>query len=288
MKKEYTPLATLNEKSKGYKVKVKVIQKAKPKQSPGKKRYQKLLLKDDEGTVMKGAIFHDDIESFDSALKRNGEYEISSASIQVIPQQFSSKAGELQMNFNDRVKIIPISQDNCSDEPQYMRLFAIPVAEEKTDMLLDILGVVLFVGETREFIVGNDTQYVHDIYITDDRMRTARAQSSMVVGFVGVQPLTRKGLSLTTSMSTDFVIQPTGDRADELRRCKCGRSTGYDEGVKFRCTNCKTPDAISTPSKVTFKFNAVDSPGAYKFIVFTKDAETLFGIPCADLHKLVA
>ncbi|KAL2930295.1 Replication protein A 70 kDa DNA-binding subunit B [Bienertia sinuspersici] len=203
--------------SKGYKVKVKVIHKAKPKQSPGKKRYQKLLLKDDEGTVMKGAIFHDDIESFDSALKRNGEYEISDAPITVIPEQFSSKVGELQMNFNDRVKIIPVSLNNCSDEPQYTKLSAIPVAEQKTEqkneMLLDILGVVLFVSETREVNVGHNIQHVRDIYITDDssprpmvlsawndftrqecETLSGWAQSSMVVGFVGVQPVTRKGI----------------------------------------------------------------------------------------------
>lgn len=48
MKPKYTPLDKLTEKSKGFKVKVKVIQKGPPLQSPSKRRYQKLLFKDDE------------------------------------------------------------------------------------------------------------------------------------------------------------------------------------------------------------------------------------------------
>ncbi|KAL2928581.1 Replication protein A 70 kDa DNA-binding subunit [Bienertia sinuspersici] len=330
---------------------------------------------------MKGAIFHDDIESFDSALKRNGEYEISDAPIKVIPEQFSSKVGELQMNFNDRVKIIPVSLNNCSDEPQYTKLSAIPVAEQKTEqkneMLLDILGVVLFVSETREVNVGHNIQHVRDIYITDDSFTSLScvsnpltilvsdyafalssfpssprpmvlsawndftrqecktlsgwAQSSMVVGFVGVQPVTRKeepvkrtpggdvaskkrkasdnieslkvvanetllsdrsskllGLlfpssqraistisemlgkrvqlsNLTLQPLLPFQLADTTWQEEKLwlevtipnasatdiycyHGCnKCGRTTSYDEGMKFRCANCKTVDAISTP-----------------------------------------
>ncbi|KAL2928584.1 Replication protein A 70 kDa DNA-binding subunit [Bienertia sinuspersici] len=287
---------------------------------------------------MKGAIFHDDIESFDSALKRNGEYEISDAPIKVIPEQFSSKVGELQMNFNDRVKIIPVSLNNCSDEPQYTKLSAIPVAEQKTEqkneMLLDILGVVLFVSETREVNVGHNIQHVRDIYITDDSFTSLScvsnpltilvsdyafalssfpssprpmvlsawndftrqecetlsgwAQSSMVVGFVGVQPVTRKEEPVKRTPGGDVASKKRKasdnieslkavphnlhvDRADTTWQeeklwlevtipnasatdiycyhgCnKCGRTTSYDEGMKFRCANCKTVDAISTP-----------------------------------------
>lgn len=50
MKKEYNYLNELTDKSDKYKVKVKVIQKARPYQSPGIKKFQKLILQDDKVT----------------------------------------------------------------------------------------------------------------------------------------------------------------------------------------------------------------------------------------------
>ncbi|KAL2944535.1 Replication factor A protein 1 [Bienertia sinuspersici] len=106
MKKEYTYLDELTDKSKNYKVKVNVIQKARPKQSPGKKKRQQLIFEDEKGNIMRGAIFEDDIPIFEEAIQRNGEYEISDAVIAPVPVQFQKKPNEFQMNLNRRIKLI--------------------------------------------------------------------------------------------------------------------------------------------------------------------------------------
>ncbi|KAL2928695.1 Replication protein A 70 kDa DNA-binding subunit B, partial [Bienertia sinuspersici] len=237
MKPLHTPLAKLTPNTKACKVKVKVIQKAQPKQSPGKKRVQRLLFKDDEGTIIKGAIFQDDIQSFEKALQRNGEYEITGVTVQAVPPQFRRKPNELQLNFNEKVKITPISIDKCSDEPQYIKLASVPCIEIDDDELLDVLGVVIFISGIRDVKYGQIDNQVRDISIKDESSprplilsawnEFARvecetlnkwSQPFIVVGFLGVRRLIHKGITLGTTMSTSFVMDPTGERADELRR----------------------------------------------------------------------
>ncbi|KAL2899519.1 Type III pantothenate kinase [Bienertia sinuspersici] len=77
MTKKYKYLDELTDKTNDYKVKVKVIEKSRPKQSPGKPARQSLVLRDEKGTTMRGIIFRSDIPLFEQAIVRDGEYEIS-------------------------------------------------------------------------------------------------------------------------------------------------------------------------------------------------------------------
>ncbi|KAL2936275.1 Tryptophan synthase alpha chain [Bienertia sinuspersici] len=131
MKPEYKPLKELNDKTQKYKTKVKVIHKSTPQQSPNKTRYQRLLLKDDEGFTMKGALFDTDIEKYAEALERNGEYEL-----------------RMQLSLQSHHKINPLSIDPTVLGPHYQSIATVPRDPFNTE-LVDILGVLLYVSGTK-------------------------------------------------------------------------------------------------------------------------------------------
>ncbi|KAL2936063.1 Replication protein A 70 kDa DNA-binding subunit B [Bienertia sinuspersici] len=236
IKKDYTYLDQLTDKTKQYKVKVKVIQKARPKQSPGKKKCQQLILQDDKGNTMRGAIFGDDISTFEQALERNGEYEISNAMIQPVPQQFQLKDNEYQMNFNDRVNVTPLHGESSTHGPKFLSIAEIPRNDDTNKELLDVLGIVLYVGEIRSVRTGNKEVPVRDIIITDDSTQHPLimcawndlaemdcetfanwSKSFIITALTAVHVATYKGFSLASTMSTEIVSDPQGERAAKLR-----------------------------------------------------------------------
>ncbi|KAL2929617.1 BEACH domain-containing protein lvsA, partial [Bienertia sinuspersici] len=79
----------LTEKSKDYKVKVKVIDKTRP------------------GNTIRGTLFGNDIESFKQALQINGEYKISGFPFQQVLVEHQKKPNEYQIMFDERAKITP-------------------------------------------------------------------------------------------------------------------------------------------------------------------------------------
>ncbi|KAL2897602.1 Phototropin-1 [Bienertia sinuspersici] len=168
MKPEYTSLNKLTDKSKDYKVKVKVIDKNRPLQTPKKTRYQRLVLKDDEGNTIRGTLFGNDIESFEQALQKNGEYEISGAPIQQIPVEHQKKPNEYQIIFNERARITPLATNACWSEPNYLKLAAIPWTQTVNDESLDIIAIVVFVSDVYP-VKRNSVEYsVRKVLLLDD------------------------------------------------------------------------------------------------------------------------
>ncbi|KAL2937940.1 Replication protein A 70 kDa DNA-binding subunit [Bienertia sinuspersici] len=187
MKPEPKKLKDLDDKAGNYKVKVKVIHKASPQQSPNKKRFQRLILKDEEGYTMKATLFEKDIERYEEALKRNGEYEISNATIAQTPAQHVSHPSEYQMTINSRARISPLITDFTLLEPQYRSISAIPEPY--------VLGVLFYVDDIKIINQAN----VREIHITDP------------------STITFVGFSMASTMSSEIIKHPQGTKAESLR-----------------------------------------------------------------------
>lgn len=156
--------------------------------------------------------------------------------IKPVPVQFQSGPDEFQMNLGGRTQIRPLDLSSCSSEPQYRSLSHVPRVQSEDDDLIDIVAVVLFVGDVRPVKRGEADHKVRDIVLADHSVQrpmklsawnrfatndvsflTSWAEGFAVIGFRGVRPITYKGLSLVTTLSTAYVPEPTGDKADALR-----------------------------------------------------------------------
>ncbi|KAL2942678.1 Replication protein A 70 kDa DNA-binding subunit B, partial [Bienertia sinuspersici] len=266
MKPEYKPLKELNDKTQKYKTKVKVIHKSTPQQSPNKTRYQRLLLKDDEGFTMKGALFDTDIEKYAEALERNGEYELSNATITAVPPQYASKSNEYSMIINARTEINPLSIDPTVLGPHYQSIATVLRDPFNTE-LVDILGVLLYVSGTKpiprphggEDLVREmfliDHSYLHLTftfsYLSYDRPFTVslwnellRTQAELldsweesyhVVGILALTGRSYKGFTLSTTMSSVIVPNPEGVKANALRAWSAS-NTWQEERFNLKVT----------------------------------------------------
>ncbi|KAL2906289.1 Replication protein A 70 kDa DNA-binding subunit B [Bienertia sinuspersici] len=185
-----------------------------------------------KGYTMKATLFEKDIERYEEALKRNGEYEISNATIAQTPTQHASHPSEYQMTINSRARISPLITDFSLLEPQYRSISAIPRAMSEGDDLIDVLGVLLYVDDIK---IINQTN-VQEIHITDpsyDRSlivsvwnELARndseiiktwCASNVVIGFTALRSTTIKGFSMASTMSSEIIKHPQGTKAESLR-----------------------------------------------------------------------
>ncbi|KAL2944634.1 Replication protein A 70 kDa DNA-binding subunit B [Bienertia sinuspersici] len=232
MKPEPKKLKDLDDKTINYKVKVKVIHKASPQQSPNKKRFQRLILKDEEGYTMKATLFEKDIERYEEALKRNGEYEISNAAIAPTPAQHASHPSEYQMTINSRARISPLITDFSILEPQYRSIAAIPRAMSEGDDLIDVLGVLLYVDDMKVINQANireihitDPSYDRSLMVSvwndlarnDSELIKTWSPSNVVIGFTALRSTTIKGFSMASTMSSEIIKHPQGTKAETLR-----------------------------------------------------------------------
>ncbi|KAL2941068.1 Dysferlin [Bienertia sinuspersici] len=136
MTKKYKYLDELTDKTRDYKVKVKVIEKSRPKQSPGKPARQPLVLRDEKGTTMRGIIFGSDIPLFEQAIVRDGEYEIDDAIIAPVTEQYRQKEKEFQMTFTRRMELIPVGDESSNPRPKYLQIQSIPRTGEASNNLI--------------------------------------------------------------------------------------------------------------------------------------------------------
>ncbi|KAL2934140.1 Replication protein A 70 kDa DNA-binding subunit B [Bienertia sinuspersici] len=228
MKKEYNYLDELTDKSRNFKVKVTVTHKAQPKQSPGKKKCQRLIMQDEKGNTMRGAIFEDDIQTFN-------DYEISDAIIQPVPEQYQMNQNKYQMNFNERMTLIPLTGQSSMCTSPYLSINEIPRRNDDKEELVDVLGIILFVGETRLVPINGSDVPVRDIIITDDSTQHSLlflawddlaendfelfkkwSSSFIVTGFTTMRIKAYKGFSLGSTMATEILINQTNEKAEKL------------------------------------------------------------------------
>ncbi|XP_056699127.1 replication protein A 70 kDa DNA-binding subunit B-like isoform X1 [Spinacia oleracea] len=240
MKHERVFLDELSPISKSYKVKVKVIEKGRAKPSPKKGiLYQHLVLQDDKKNKMRGALFGDQIEAYKDAFVHKGEYEIVDAPIRHADPRWKKSEEELdfQMTFGRQTVIQPVNVEAGPILPDYQSIASIPRAGDPDDRY-DIVGVVLYVeDQPRSITTAQDRQvFVREIVITDHSSQqplvisvwndlagadcdplSCWGEKFVVVGFTSLRATSHKGFSLASSMSTMFIHDPEGHRADALK-----------------------------------------------------------------------
>ncbi|KAL2929500.1 Replication protein A 70 kDa DNA-binding subunit B, partial [Bienertia sinuspersici] len=235
MKKEYNYLNELTDKSKNFKVKVIVTHKARPKQSPRKKKSQRLIMQDEKGNTMRGAIFEDDIQTSNNAIQRNKQYVISDAIIQPVPEQYQMNQNKYQMKFNERMTLIPLTGQSSMCTSPYLSINEIPRSNDTKEELVDVLGIVMFVGETCLVPINGSDVPVRDIIITDDSTQHSLllsawddlaeddsdlfkkwSSSFIVVGFTAMCIKAYNGFSLGSTMSTEILVDLTDEKAKKL------------------------------------------------------------------------
>ncbi|KAL2927184.1 Replication protein A 70 kDa DNA-binding subunit B [Bienertia sinuspersici] len=302
MKKEYNYLDELTDKSRNFKVKVTVTHK----------HDLNSLLERKNGNTMRGAIFEDDIQTFNDAIQRNKQYEISDAIIQPVPEQYQMNQNKYQMNFNERMTLIPLT---------------------------DVSGIVLFVGETRLVpINGSDVPVPWDDLVENESELFKKWSSSFIVaGFTAMRIKAYKGFSLGSTMSTEILVNPTNEKAEKLQLWACQNetllrdcqsvimesrnpspqriiSTAAEINAKkatstwlekkfwlkvtmteatlddlyfyLGCSKCGRKGDAKKGALITFKFKAVDATGTRKFTIFTREVETLFDLTSDQMHEM--
>ncbi|XP_074295819.1 replication protein A 70 kDa DNA-binding subunit B-like isoform X2 [Silene latifolia] len=239
MKDSRMCLSDLTTSSKKYSVKVKVIEKARPKCSAKNGiLYQNLLLEDEKGIKMRGILFGEQIELYKDALVYSGVYEISNAPIKICQEEWRKGLTDLmhQMGFNHQTGIRPLNIGSGPIQPQYQNISQIPKVSNAADRY-DIVGIVLFVEEephsittkqgkdytVRELaIVDHSTERPllisawNDLAHTECDLLLSKATKLQIVGFTALKITNHKGFSMATTMSTTFIHSPTGDKPTTL------------------------------------------------------------------------
>uniref|UniRef100_A0A803LS82 Replication protein A subunit n=1 Tax=Chenopodium quinoa TaxID=63459 RepID=A0A803LS82_CHEQI len=237
----YVYLDELNSSSKNYSVKVKVVEKSRPKTSSKKGvLFQNLLLSDEKGNKMKAALFGEQVDSFNEAIVYNGQYLISNAPIKLIEERWRNNSNELpfQMSFGGQTVVQRVNSEQILDGPMFQSIQSIP------RMLMpgakyDVLGIVLYVEDKVRIInINQDREcHVREIVITDQTMDqplvittwndladdacdaiSLYAKTFDVIGFTALKPSVHKGFSLSTGISTEVIYDPKGDKAEILSK----------------------------------------------------------------------
>ncbi|KAL2932597.1 Replication protein A 70 kDa DNA-binding subunit B [Bienertia sinuspersici] len=225
MKKEYNYLDELTDKSKNFKVK---------------------------GNTMRGAIFEDDIQIFNDAIQRNKQYEISDAIIQPVPEQYQMNQSKYQMNFNERMTLIPLTGQSSLCTSTYLSINEIPRSVDAKEELVDVLGIVLFVGETRLVPINGSDVPVRDIIITDDRngaVHSWRLDSQQCA------LKHTKGFSLGSTMSTEILVNPIDEKAEKLQLWAAQNETLLRDrqSIILKSRNSSQRRIISTVAEINAK-----------------------------------
>ncbi|KAL2904406.1 Replication protein A 70 kDa DNA-binding subunit B [Bienertia sinuspersici] len=123
------------------------------------------------------------------------------------------------MNFNERMTLIPLTGQSSLCTSPYLSINEIPRSNDVKEELVDVLGVVLFVGETRLVpINGSDVPVpCDDLAETDSELFKKWSSSFMVAGFTAMRIKAYKGFSLGSTMSTEILVNPTDEKAEKLQ-----------------------------------------------------------------------
>ncbi|XP_021766127.1 uncharacterized protein LOC110730610 [Chenopodium quinoa] len=237
MKPEYTTLNKLSLVSKAYKVQVTVKEKCPARTPPGKKRFQKLVFKDEEGNSMKATLFGDEVDHFKKVFEHKKKYEIANDPIRTINPKFSSIPGECEFTFGGLTKIQAIDRTEGPVLRDYIPIADVPKTSGPADRF-DLLGVVVHMEEVRKVTYKSGrVADVRNISIVDQstsswpliisawgQLATSdceilkdRASTFLVVSLTSLKPANHRGFSLQSSMSTTIGPAPTGEKVDALR-----------------------------------------------------------------------
>ncbi|KAK9690055.1 hypothetical protein RND81_09G101300 [Saponaria officinalis] len=292
MKPRSVYLDELTNTSKNYKVKVRVLEKRRPRTSPGKVVYQSLPFEDDKaspffGSKMRGALFDDQVNIYEDAIKQNRIYEITNAPISPIKPEYKSNPTDLdyQMTFSNRTILQPIDMDDASTAINYQPISGLPRATDYSEMF-DILGIVLFVKDhSRKIMTAKkrECNVLWDELAEDDcTMLTSISGQFKTVGLTALRVSDYKGFSMTTSSSTIIIHSHVGEKAEALSAWMTSHQTALTQ-LQSRIYHINMP----MPVVKTTKISALRSKKAKSTLQDEKHWLEV-AIPNAELHKINA
>ncbi|KAK9665106.1 hypothetical protein RND81_14G090700 [Saponaria officinalis] len=273
MKPRSVYLDELTNTSKNYKVKVRVLEKRRPRTSPGKVIYQSLLI-------------------YEDAIKPHKIYEITNAPISPVKPEYKSNPADLdyQITFNNRTILQPVDIDDAPAIINYQPISGLPRATDYSEMF-DIVGIVLFVEEhSRKIITAKkrDTPQPLSISVWDElaeddcTMLTPVSGQFKIVGLTALRVSNYKGFSMTTSSSTIIIHSPIGEKAEALSAWMTNHQTALAQ-LQSRIYHIK----MSLPVIKTTKISALRSKKAKSTLQDEKHWLEVT-IPNAELHKINA
>ncbi|KAK9698416.1 hypothetical protein RND81_08G102800 [Saponaria officinalis] len=304
MKPRSVYLDELTNTSKNYKVKVKVLEKRRPRTSPGKVVYQTLLFEDDKGSKMRGALFNDQVNMYEDAIKQNKIYEITNAPISPVKPEYKSNPADLdyQITFNHRTILQPVDIDDAPAIINYQTIAGLPRATDYSEMF-DIVGIVLFVEDhsrkimtakkrecnVREImVIDHSTPQPLSISVWDElaeddcTMLTPVLGQFKIVGLTALRVSNYKGFSMTTSSSTIIIHSPIGEKAEALSAWMTSHQIALTQ-LQSKIYHIKMP----MPIVKTTTISALRSKKA-KLTLQDEKHWLEVVIPNAELHKINA
>ncbi|XP_074296480.1 replication protein A 70 kDa DNA-binding subunit B-like [Silene latifolia] len=185
-----------------------------------------------QGNRMRGALFGDQLRNFKDAIVYNGTYEITNGTIKPMEDRWRKNPAELsyQMGFGKNTIIQPMDTETGPVLPNYLAIGQLPRSSDPSEKF-DVMGIVLFVeekpsqaliGQARTInvaevvLMDHSSQQPLTVSTWDDLANLAseallvKAQSLEPVGFTALKVSTHKGFSMTTTMSTEVILSPTG------------------------------------------------------------------------------
>lgn len=82
---------------------------------------------------MRGALFENQIEEYESVFKSNQEYEIANAPLKPVLGRYATRDDDCQMSFGGQATIQPLDPEAKSFEPEYVPIAAIPRTTDPGD-----------------------------------------------------------------------------------------------------------------------------------------------------------
>ncbi|KAL2928022.1 hypothetical protein RDABS01_000018, partial [Bienertia sinuspersici] len=163
-----------------------------------------------------------------------------------------------QMNFIERMTLIPLTSQSSLCTSPYLSINEIPRSDDAKEELVDVLGIVLFVGETRLVPINGSDVPVRDIITTDDRNGAVHSW------WLDSQLCASKHRKGATNVA---------------------KKVDAKKGALYKCAHCNNTQSVSVP-RITFKFKAVDATSTQKFTTFTREIETLFDMTSDQIHEM--
>ncbi|KAK1303387.1 hypothetical protein QJS10_CPB11g01438 [Acorus calamus] len=169
--KEDVLLSAINEATKNWKIKVQVVQKLPPRISKNQNsKFHTIIFADEQGKMIQGTIFDEQIRQFDKTIQLNHNYYLSDAKIQRIPEKYRYVDHEYQLILEKQTKIQQIFYESFELPEDPLCFVELKNLENLRNFInFDILVLVLNISKLKTSD-KSDTAYHELLIINEESM----------------------------------------------------------------------------------------------------------------------
>ncbi|KAL5561843.1 hypothetical protein UlMin_031590 [Ulmus minor] len=238
MSRQHIPLKDITIGTKGWTTKVIVEAKGMPRSSQRSPvKYQRMILRDSEGTKVQATIFESDIDKFSDVLTLYKTYYISNAVVKIILPQHRIAKNDYQWHINSKTVVQEVTEEysSISLPPYNFVSFSEFSKYINSDAYVDIIGVVIHAYPPREIPTVNGPQRIQELLLVDQELipkiltmwdQFIENESAAIVKNIKTKPIIAayririvsfNDGSMSTKGSSTFVINPDILEATKLR-----------------------------------------------------------------------